>query len=108
MRHQILLSNQEETIDTTWMNVENYTERKKPISKDYILCGSFHVTFSKRQNHSDKIQIRGCLGEGRREDVIPEGSRRGVELVCVLSWQCSQIRMCVKMHTIIHLKKNHS
>lgn len=48
-----------DTLKNLGESQRHYVEWKKPISKDYILYDSIDLTFSKKQNYSDKKDISG-------------------------------------------------
>ena len=60
--HRILLNNQKDQTINICNNLNELSWEKKPVSKGYTLCHSFHMTFSNRQNHSDRKQVRGLQG----------------------------------------------
>lgn len=57
----------------TWMKLEKINAgRKGPVSEGYILYDYFHMTCSKRENHSDRKWIRVVRGKGWKEDITIE------------------------------------
>ena len=53
---------------TTWMELKGIIlhEKKKPISKDYILSASIYIIFLKWQNYTDGEQISNHQGDRSR------------------------------------------
>lgn len=53
---------------TTWVNLTNNVERKKPISKEVILCGAINSMYKDRLNESLEREVWIVVALGGRDD----------------------------------------